>query len=253
MKNNIAYQTDHLARFFTTHRVKWDQFYESERTIIEQLRLGERQEILDIGCGCGGLGLALRERFGVEHYTGVEINPLAVEAGRAMNPGHTILCGDILDLSRDVLRGKYYDVVFSLSCVDWNVRFADMLAAAWTHVLPGGHFVATFRLVIGEGCGDMERSYQFINYDGQREGERAAYVVLNSQELMQTLGSFDPAAISAFGYWGTPSSTAVTPYERLCFAAFAIQKRADGDVAAPRLKLDLPADILDSIGRRLTG
>ena len=34
--------------------------------------------VLDVGCGCGGLGLALAERFGVSRYTGVEINAAAV-------------------------------------------------------------------------------------------------------------------------------------------------------------------------------
>lgn len=253
MKNNIAYQTDQLARYFTSHRVAWEQFYESERAIIDRLHLSGQHGILDIGCGCGGLGLALRDRFGVERYTGVEINPLAGEAGRMLNPEAHILCGDILDLSRDALREKYYDVVFSLSCVDWNVRFSDMLAAAWGHVLPGGHLVATFRLAVGEGCDDMGRSYQFINYDGHREGERAPYVVLNAEALMRKLGSFNPSAISAFGYWGAPSATAVTPYEKLCFAAFSIQKRANDDTAAPRLKLDLPPEVMDSIGSRPTG
>jgi SAM-dependent methyltransferase len=248
MKTNIAYKSDQLARYFSTHRVTWDQFYESERAVIEQLQLAERHEILDIGCGCGGLGLALRERFGVERYTGVEINQLAVEAGRVMSPGLHILCGDILDLSQNALRGNCYDVVFSLSCVDWNTRFSDMLATAWGHVLPGGYLVATFRLALGAGCDDMESSYQFINYFGEREGERAAYVVLNAKALVRLLDSFNPAAISAFGYWGMPSATAVTPYDKLCFSAFSIQKRVNADVVAPRIKLELPADVLNFIG-----
>lgn len=251
MKSNIAYQTDQLARYFTSNRVTWEQFYESERAIIGQLRPDAQLRILDIGCGCGGLGLALRDQFGVEHYTGVEINPLAAEAGRAMNPAAEILCGDILDLGRGVLRGKSYDAVFSLSCVDWNVRFSDMLAAAWGFVAAGGSLVATFRLAIGDGCDDMEKSYQYINCDGRMEGERAAYVVLNARALICLLESFSPASIHAIGYWGSPSATAVTPFEKLCFAAFSIQRRADEDTAAPRLELDLPPDVKDSISSGL--
>ncbi len=250
MTTNIAYRTDQLARYFTTHRVTWDQFYESERVIIGQLQLDRRREILDVGCGCGGLGLALRDRFGVERYTGVEINPQAAGAGREMNPEAEILCGDILNLSHGALLGKCYDVVFSLSCVDWNVRFSDMLAATWGHVRPGGHLVATFRLAADSGCNDFERSYQFINYEGLREGERAAYVVLNATVLMQTLGRLNPSAISAFGYWGVPSATAVTPYEKLCFSAFSIRKRQDHDCAPLTLNLDLPANLMELTGSR---
>lgn len=244
MEKNIAYQTDKLAGYFTCHRVAWNQFYESERVIIERLKLDRRREVLDIGCGCGGLGLALRDKFGIENYTGVEINRPAAEAALIMNPKANILCGDILDLSQNVLRNRRFNVVFSLSCVDWNVCFADMLAVAWNQVLPGGHLVATFRLTTGKGCNDMNRSYQYINSDGILEGECAAYVVLNAKILMDQLIHFNPSEINAYGYWGAPSATAVTPYERLCFTAFSIRKRKVEDVGSLRCHLDLPEEIL---------
>jgi SAM-dependent methyltransferase len=246
MNHNVAYQTDQLVRYFSRNRIKWSQFYESERVIIDKLNLERRQAILDIGCGCGGLGLALRERYGLQDYTGVEINPLAAEAGRAMNPQARILCGDILLLNRNELRNQCFDIVFSLSCVDWNVEFADMLAAAWERVLPGGHLVATFRLTDGQGCNDMTRSYQYINYDGIREGECASYVVLNASDLTRKIIGFVPAEISAYGYWGAPSATAITPYERLCFSAFSVRKRNDRSEAL-RLNLNLPVEILSSM------
>src|SRR2546422_4036304 len=103
---NIVYQTDRIARYFAQNRVAWQQFYESERVIIDQLGLDHDDEILDIGCGCGGLGLALRDRFKIKNYTGVEINQAAAEAGQRMNPKAHILCGDILNLSQDMLHDK---------------------------------------------------------------------------------------------------------------------------------------------------
>jgi SAM-dependent methyltransferase len=246
MSSNIVYQTDQLVRYFAHNRVAWAQFYESERVIIERLNLDARRTILDIGCGCGGLGLALRDRFGVTEYTGVEINSLAAKAGRLMNPRAQILCGDILDLSRSELAERRFDVVFSLSCVDWNVRFEEMLCAAWRHVESGGSLVATFRLVSTEGCADMSRSYQYINYEGVRSGERAAYIVLDARALMERFKRFDPGEIHAFGYWGQPSATAVTPYERLCFTAFSIRKRTAA-TGALQLRLELPAEIHDAM------
>lgn len=248
MKNNLVYQTDQIARYFTQHRVAWEQFYESERVILSRLQLGAQHEVLDIGCGCGGLGVALRDQFGVNHYTGVESNASAAEAGRGLNPRARILCGDILDVSRTALRDQRFDVVVSLSCVDWNLRFSDMLAVAWEHVRPGGHLVSTFRLTVEEGCDDFERSYQYINFDGRLEGERAAYVVLNARTLVEKLARFHPSEISAYGYWGAPSATAVTPYQKLCFAAFSIRKREPEEDGALRWRLDLPPEILDVVG-----
>ena len=247
MQRNITYQTEHLARYFTQHRVEWAQFYPSERSILERLHLERNLSVLDVGCGCGGLGLALRERFGVEKYSGVEINALAAGAGRALNPAARIFCGDILDISKNELAGQLFDVAVSLSCVDWNVQFSEMLRAAWSHVRPGGHLVSTFRLTREQGCDDIARSYQFINVDGVCEGERAPYVVLNATDLMVQLSSFQPSEIMASGYWGAPSATAVTPYEQLCFAAFAIRKRVHA--ADPtHVHLELPPEITEDMG-----
>jgi SAM-dependent methyltransferase len=242
MERNIAYQTEQLARHFAHNRIAWEHFYESERVIIEGLHLDASRTILDVGCGCGGLGLALHARFGVERYTGVEINQLAADAGRKVNPSARIHCGDILEVSQGELHGQRFDVVFSLSCVDWNIRFDETLAAAWSFVETGGWLVATFRLTEAEGCNDIARSYQYINYDGICEGERASYVVNGARELMATLRAFRPSEISAFGYWGVPSATAVTPYDQLCFAAFAIRKGVDS-AGSCRMDLRLPESI----------
>lgn len=243
MKKNIVYQTDQIAHYFAQNRISWLQFYESEREIISRLNLDQSHTILDIGCGCAGLGLALRNQFGVEKYTGVEINSLAADSARKLNSSARILCGDFLELRQKTLLDKRFDVVFSLSCFDWYIQFSEMLSAAWEHVLPGGALVATFRLVAGEGCDDMKRSYQYINYDGVKDGECAAYVVLNANELLRKLVDLNPSAISAFGYFGIPSSTAVTPYEKLCFSAFSITKRKEGDQTSVRFDLNLPEEI----------
>ena len=103
MKCNIAYKTNLLASYYNTNRICWDQFYESERVIISQLGLTKNTRVLDIGCGCGGLGLALRDQFDVQNYTGVEINSFAAEAAKSMNSKAQIYCVDILDLSENIL------------------------------------------------------------------------------------------------------------------------------------------------------
>ena len=247
---NITYKTDELAKIFTHNRITWSQFYDSERAIIEKLNLNKDTSILDIGCGCGGLGLALKERFGVENYTGVDINQIAAEQAKLMNQYANILCGDVLDLNKNILKNKQFDVVFSLSCVDWNVCFSDMLKAAWDSVLPGGYFIGTFRLTTDQSSTDIETSYQYINSDEKKEGELAAYVVLNAQELIEQFKVFNPSEIQSVGYWGTPSAIAVTPYKTLCFSAFSLKKRLVEEQGSTKFSLDLPEEIklkLDSL------
>ena len=244
---NIVYQTDQIARNFTQNRVRWDQFYESERFIINQLPLNNKNKVLDIGCGCGGLGLVLKNKFGIDNYTGVEINVAAAKAGQAMNPNAKIICGDVLELNQNQIHSKRFDVVFSLSCVDWNIRFSDMLTMAWHNVCPGGYLVATFRLTIDNGCDDIKQSYQYISYDGKREGEIAPYVVLNAKNLFQQLSDLNPSDMTGYGYWGAPSSVAVTPYEKLCFVAISLQKKSSHSTDAVACHLDLPAEIISSL------
>jgi SAM-dependent methyltransferase len=245
---NIEYQTEWLSEYFSAHRIRWDQFYPSERAVLDAIGLTAKDSVLDAGCGCGGLGLALNERFGVTRYEGVEINSAAVAVARRMNPAARIYEGDVLTISREMLAGRTFDVVFSLSCIDWNVQFDEMLAAVWSHVKPGGHLVATFRLTDGPGCSDFSRSYQFMNADGRMEGERAAYVVSNAADLLRQFAALGIDRLSVNGYWGKPSVTAVTPYERLCFVAAALRRPVVEEPAGTlEMNLDLPPDILKTL------
>lgn len=243
MNKNIEYSTDKLKNYFSTNRIKWDQFYDSEKRIIESLNPENTTTVLDIGCGCGGLGLALREKFNVVEYTGIDIHKSAIDEARKMNPEAIFFEGDVLNLSEKTFKNRTYDVVFSLSCVDWNVLFHEMLEVAWKHVSPGGSLIATFRLTDEEGCKEFSKSYQYINFENEMNGEKAAYVVLNANELLGILGSINASEINAYGYWGKPSKTAVTPYKTLCFSAFSIKKALQEGVA-PELHLDLPEEIV---------
>jgi SAM-dependent methyltransferase len=211
--------------------------------VLAELGLTAASSVLDIGCGCGGLGLALRERFGVTSYTGVEINRQAAATAQLVYPAARFVCGDLLTLPAGTLDADSFDVVVSLGCIDWNVEFTEMLARAFRHVKPGGNLVCSFRLTPGESLSDLRRSYQYINFDGKREGEVAPYVVLNARQLMQYLTALSPARIRGYGYWGAPSPTAITPHEKVVFAVMAVRKHASGG-AGLQLDLDLPQDLL---------
>ena len=244
MGKNISYKTEEIVKFFGENRVTWEQFYESEKIIIDGLGLESSDSILDIGCGCGGLGLTLKDKFGVTNYTGVEINELAARKAEEMNPLAEILCGDFLDFSQSVISEKVFDLVFSLSCFYWNIQGDEMLLSAWNHVKEGGALVATFRIVATSGVSDMKKSYQYINYDGKLSGEKAPYVVFDAKELFTKLKALSPSTIEAYGYFGAPSRTAITPYTDICFTAISITKRQGNNSVEPRLDLQLPTEIL---------
>jgi SAM-dependent methyltransferase len=204
-QGNIHYKTEAIGQFYKTHRTSWDQFYKSEKIVFSRLSLGASTRVLDIGCGCGGLGLALKERYGLTDYTGVDINPQAIHAAAEMNPDGRFMAMDILDVSGEEIPEENFDLVVSLSCIDWNVEFDQMLMKAYRHVRPGGYFLASFRLTDGAGISDFTRSYQFINFDGKREGEKAPYVVINGHDLLMRLMALQPSEILGYGHWVSPA------------------------------------------------
>ena len=65
VQKNIAYKTNRISEYFNVNRVTWDQFYPSEKWMLERVAgpKGEMGRVLDGGCAAGGLGLALGGRF----------------------------------------------------------------------------------------------------------------------------------------------------------------------------------------------
>ena len=48
--------------------------------------INKDSKVLDLGCACGGLGLALKEKFQIKDYTGIEINYQAWKTAKILNP-----------------------------------------------------------------------------------------------------------------------------------------------------------------------
>jgi len=57
---NLIYKTSAIKEYFSSHRIKWEDFYPSEKSVIDAIFINNKSTILDIGCGCAGLGLALK-------------------------------------------------------------------------------------------------------------------------------------------------------------------------------------------------
>lgn len=243
---NIRYINENIGKYFRENRVRWDHFYESEKKVIETVWPKRNPKVLDIGCGCAGLGLALKEHFGHEGYTGIEINPQAASIGKELYPEATIIEEDFLLLNNPMIRENNFDIVFSLSCIDWQLNFQAMLQKAWSMVKEDGIFIASFRVTTQKTINDIQESYQYINYEGIQEGEIAPYVVFNSKELIDHFERLGCGDIYAYGYYGPPSSTAKTPFDKLCFGVLAVKKPRQGENNFKREFL-LPEDIVKTL------
>lgn len=245
MAENIRYATDAIADFYRSNRCSWDEFYLSEQYVFERLATeqGGLGRLLDVGCACGGLGQALCSRFQLTSYTGVDINEQAVVWAKthcSLSVPSEFYCADVVSLP---LHGLF-DTVVSLSCADWNIETERIIDTCWQSVAAGGTLVLSLRLTPACGINNFAESYQYINFNaGSLDGERANYVVLNGRDALKLLHDLQPqpSLIGAYGYWGTASATAVTPYDRLVFAVFYLRKgtATNGTTCELRLPVEL--------------
>jgi SAM-dependent methyltransferase len=248
---NIPYKSSEIKQFYSQHRTSWKDFYPSEQFVFERIAAeqGNLGAVLDVGCAVGGLGRALAERFSITHYTGIDINALAIAAAEGQKDSFPIpaefLCDDIVNLPAR-LEDRQFEIVTCLSCADWNLQPEQIIHCCWNHVAVGGKMVISLRLTNQPSVNDMARSYQFIHFGPEPftgTEEKANYVILNVHQVFALASRLDPrpASLLAYGYWGKPSCTAVTVYDRIAFAVLALTKGA-GDTpttAEVRLPLDL--------------
>lgn len=247
MIKNIVYKSKEIKLYYSSHRQSWAEFYPSERWVFERIYSKERSlgDILDIGCACAGLGQALAEKFIFSSYTGIDINKEAVEwaAENARIPFTThFLANDFLKIRLK----KQYDTVISLSCADWNIETKKIILAAWDKVKAGGYFVLSLRLTPERGINNIKQSYQYINFSGRdKKPEIANYVVFSFEDILNLTKKLTPSPelIGSYGYWGSPSPTAVTPFKKLIFVVFYIKKALAGSNKKLKCEFNLPIEL----------
>lgn len=238
--SNVRYNSKVLSNGYYENRISWKEFYDSERVILERVGISKENSILDLGCGCGGLGLSLKEKFGEINYTGIDINENSIAKSKSVYSEGIFYSGDILDSDFDNFVEKF-DRVISFSCVDWNVEFDLMLKRSWDFVSPGGYLIISLRLTEEKTVKDLGTSFQQIDNEF-----KAQYTILNKDEILETFKKFNPIEIQSYGYWGNIKKTVsyfsyrtYSPYEKICFCVFAIKKRIN-EIEPIKIKLELP-------------
>ena len=230
-------QTNQIDQLFRVRRTRWSQFYDSERAILTTLQLSNHSTVLDIGSDPGGLGLALLERFATRSYTALVADETAAGEINIIYPEANVVVTDIGAHFRPSVDG--FDLVCALDVSDTPAFLEKRLPLAFQYVIEGGTLVFSIRLTDGKSIKDHEKSYQVVGV-GKGATTRRQYVVYNLAEVMDALAVLQPVKITAYGYLGHPSATAVTPLSEVCFAVFAVTRGVAEAAYATHLNLQLP-------------
>jgi len=221
---NIKFRSNEIRNYFSKNRIRFNDFYPSEKKILVK-HIKNNKSILDIGCGCGGLGLALNEKFKKIHYEGIEINALAASHGTKnfSNNNFFIYKSDFLELNLNKLKFKKYDYIFSFSCFDWQLNLNKSLKKVVNLLNKKSKFIISLRLTKKSSLTNFKNSYQFINYSNIKSGEKAPYIVLNALEFIDIINKLKLHIADMYGYYGIPSKTAVTDYKNVYFCVIVLK------------------------------
>ncbi|NQT49991.1 aminotransferase class I/II-fold pyridoxal phosphate-dependent enzyme [Candidatus Kuenenbacteria bacterium] len=234
-KKEHPYDVPALDNYYSHNRNSWDTMYETERQLFEKLNIennGQLGKILDVGCACGGLAMALSEKFQIQEYLGIDIGAPMIALAPSLCAGlhfdHSFICDNILDTCN--LTKESFDLVTSLSCADWHTQTKEIIDTCWGYVKPGGYLVISLRLTTEPGSHTLDKSYQYVWFDETKPIPKDTpitnYVVFNVKELFELFENHLPNAkeILDNGTFHAPSFSSRTPYNELYFSVFAIRK-----------------------------
>ena len=247
--NNNKNVGEIISNYYSTDRQSFEEFYLSERKTIEfvmsNLDVYEKK-ILDVGCASGGLYNALNEEY-IINYTGIDIVEESIIVAKNKFPECDFICGDISNIQIQ----KQFDIVFSLSCIDWNLgkgSFEKLFKKLFSFVNDRGYLIISLRI----SCDDKLKnndSFQYINFNGKKVGEKVQYGILGMTDLISVLNNSKYLSkVYVNGFEGNPSVTAVTQHKKLLFVVLALEKTTENKKIIKIL--DLPKkyqNILDSL------
>jgi SAM-dependent methyltransferase len=226
-----------ISKLFQVQRIKWDHLYDSEKTVLSTLELSKHSRVLDMGIDPGGLGVALRERFGVKSYVALVSDPAVGSEAKAVYPESEVVVACAEEYFADQLNA--FDLVCVFGAEDSPDFLDNIIPKAYASLKPGGSLLLRVRLTDAPTIQDVQLSSQKVF---TRKGlvETNRYIVRNTHEVLDSLRKLSPARIFAYGYSGVPSSTATTPFKIVCFGVFAVTRPGPGGPTEPQIELRLP-------------
>jgi 2-polyprenyl-3-methyl-5-hydroxy-6-metoxy-1,4-benzoquinol methylase len=224
------WSSEDVKKFYSQNRIDWKQLYKSEQYMLEKSNISSNSNILDVGCACAGLYNILEKKFSIKSYFGVDINDQSIEYAKEKflkNNKVSLLSADILELKNNI--NKKFNFVISFGYIDCSYDFYKSFEKCLEYLDENGNFIFDIRLTDKKDLLTIDESFQYLNYEGKKIGEKVPYNVVNYKNFTSYLNSQYPSCdYSSYGYDLTPSSNAILNYDTITFATFIFKKNGKG-------------------------
>lgn len=198
--------------------------YPSERFFFQRT-IKESKNVLDIGCAAGGSLLFCREANPNIIYTGIDVSQSLISAARdrffhEKNAEFYYYKGDRLQFESDST-----DLVFSFGVFHHLPQWEELLAEAFR--VSRKFVLIDLRLSPTQTVTNINQSYQRMAAGDLWDGQTIThYNVISRDDLILAISKF-PCRAEIFGYWGSPTVLAHTPFEKLVMASVLLTKTSD--------------------------
>jgi SAM-dependent methyltransferase len=221
--NSESWSQNNVVSFFDSHRITSSDIYPSEWFFLKGL-LQEDISILDIGCAQGGFAGIIDEHLSKFSYVGVDISKEMINKASLKYPQH---------LFHHVSEGDYsaisglYDMTLVLGILHLHETWRETIKIAWKHTKSA--LILDLRETFDKTIEDKEKSYFTMDINGTNDdySEVLPYNVINSGEALKIITSICSGLekITHYGYSQKPSSTAVTPINKIFANVYLIEKK----------------------------
>lgn len=222
------WDTEKIKKFYSNNRVQWDQLYDSQKKILEKSGVNKESKILDLGCACGGLYKILNDRFRVNNYLGIDINEQCIKYANELYKDTKFIVNDISQMKDNELLGKF-DFVISFGFIDCSNSFYKTFDKIVKYLKHDGKLIFDLRLTNKKDLLDISKSFQYLDYSGEKTGEKIPYNVINIGNFIEYLNNkFLKYDCYSVGYNLAPSRNAVLEYKEVCFSTWILKPNGEG-------------------------
>ena len=215
--------------FFTRQRQTPDDLYPSERIFLPDA-VSRADNVLDVGCACGGFA-AIMQTFNKDiAYTGVDIVPEMLARAERDNGDAIFAAATGHELP---FANRAFDLVHCSGATHLNSLYRELIADMWR--VTRNELLFDMRLSEGESQAGHFR----VNFSGGGDEQTLPYFIVNLDEVKEIINTLDepPGTVRLAGYRHPASGNADFEEGTMVIMAFLLLQR-NGDHSGWQIEIE---------------